>query len=175
MRKTVSAILAALLVCLPLSACKGTEPPKNTDATTSAVTEPKALPRASEIAQSVAKACSFSEPISENDTYLSHHIFDFASLAESYTDSAAIIPTGITPEEVLVFIAADEKGANLLCDKLEAYVEYQCNEYGDYKPSEVPKLDGAVVACEGSVVIYVVSMDNDAAAAAAEAVLSTLK
>lgn len=178
MKQITHIFLALFLLCLILCACGGKNLPVVTEDTTSTATEteaPVSLPTAAALAENVASTCSFSEALSANDSYLSHHLFDFASLSDRYEDSAAYIPVGITPEEVLVFIAVDERGAKALCDKLEDYIDYQRSEYGDYKPSEVPKLDGAVVAREGRAVVYVVSTDNDAAADAVNTILANLK
>lgn len=181
MKKTARLILAILCAGLLFTACNNVDTPVDTSKTTDgteAVTEPSTpvvLPTAAELANTVASLCTFTEELMPNQNYLAHHLFDFASLSDRYTDCAAYVPVGITPQEVLVFIATDDESAKILCDKLEAYVDYQASEYGDYKPSEVPKLDGTVIEREGTVVVYVVSNNNDAAADVVENVLRPTK
>lgn len=171
-------LILCFVSCLLLVACVGEGTPADTTndvgETTPAITEttePTETRTAAEIAETVMSRCSFSEELMQNNSYLSHHLYDFAALDAHIADSAAYIPIGITPEEVLVFIANDEAGVKALCDKLTSYIDYQASEYGDYKPSEVPKLDGAVIETKGNVVIYVVSMDNTAASDVARDVL----
>ncbi len=182
MKKISVFCFSLLALCLLMASCDPTDTPRDTidsgasdTAQTAPIVTESALPEdtrtASEIASEVVAHCTFSEELIPNKSYLSHHLFDFAALSDSYTDSAAVIPMGITPEEVLVFIAKDEADAKALCNKLNAYIDYQTSEYGDYKPSEVPKLDGAVVASKGKFVVYVVSTDNVAAADAVAEIL----
>ena len=63
-----------------------------------------------------------------------------------------------------MFETKNEEDAGALVEKLNAYVTYQIDQYTDYKPGEVPKLDKPVIAVKGCTVVYVISEDNAAAA-----------
>lgn len=160
----LSALLLASAVLL-LPACSNGAAPQGSDtqAVTSAVTEERKQLSIGEIAQSLSATCSFSEPLSQNDLYLANHAFGFSALGDQLKAYTAYVPSGITPEEIFVFEAADDAGVKAIVDKLHAYVDYQASEYERYAPGQVAKLDSPVIVTHGKLVIYVISKDNAAA------------
>jgi len=160
---------AALLTAIALTAVSCGGDPAVTDTTdtatntvdTAAVTEVQPIDVPT-LAQTLAASCTFSEELMTNDAYLKNHLFGFA--VDNFVSYAAYVPADITPEEVLVFETKNEEDAGALVEKLNAYVTYQIDQYTDYKPGEVPKLDKPVIAVKGCTVVYVISEDNAAAA-----------
>ncbi len=155
--------LPCLLLCL--AAC-GDDPvsPFESDTAGADTAGTPALPvDIMDLARTLAEACDFSEPLSENEPYLENHLFAFSDLDDIIVKKTAYVPAGITPEEILVFEAKTAEGADAIKDKLSDYVTYQAEQYGDYKPSEMPKLDDPVLVAKGTTVVYVVSADNEAA------------
>ena len=84
---------------------------------------------------------------------------------DGYTgDTAMLISTMATPEEVAVFRADDVYPAQALRDLAQARIDQQTASYASYAPEEVPKLETAVVKTVGDYVIVCVCADNAAAA-----------
>lgn len=68
--------------------------------------------------------------------------------------------TNAVADEVVVIKAKDAKKVN---DKVSEYLDKQIESYKSYRPSEVPKLENAVLYTTGDTVIFCVSEDHDAA------------
>jgi hypothetical protein len=62
---------------------------------------------------------------------------------------------------VLVFTSADK--AQTAKGALEDYVQSQIDANTDYRPAEIPKLEGALVDIRGETLLLVVANDLDAA------------
>lgn len=159
---------AALLTAIALTAVSCGGDPAVTDTTdttktsdTAAVTEVQPIDVPT-LAQTLASSCAFSEELMLNNAYLENHLYGFG--VDNFVSYAAYVPADITPEEVLVFETKNEDDAKALVEKLNAYVTYQIDQYTDYKPGQVPKLDNPVIAVKGCTVVYVISEDNAAAA-----------
>lgn len=73
---------------------------------------------------------------------------------------AAFKGTSAVADEIIVIKTKDTKEVN---EKLNAHWESQIESYKDYLPSEVPKLEEAILYVYNDVVIFCVSEDTDKA------------
>ena len=170
---------AALLLTLMLTAVScgsdttdttdttGTTGPADTVITTEAE-EPLDLQT---LAKTLSEACTFSEALAQNDAYLQNHLYGFMSLSEQITSCTAYVPSGITPEEILVFEMKSADDTAALTTMLNSYVSYQISQYSDYAPAQVPKLEDPVILTHDNMVVYIISEDNSAAASTAKNLL----
>ena len=71
-----------------------------------------------------------------------------------------------TAEQIVVLTAENAQDADALLKALTAYRDHVLDQYRDYEPAEVPKLESAVLRQSGAQVALIVSSDADAAAAA---------
>lgn len=178
-------ILCALCVafCLILAACgeKGpeAEPSKDTDAqvTPSQSTDAQVTPAQTDEGQSTAfeaahleellAADIFSDEIAVVDNELVFGLYGLS--ADAVTDCVAYLSTGASAEELVLFTVADESGVERIESACEWRVEDQTFGYKDYKPTEVPKLENAIVEVRGNTVLFVVAHDWEGAAEAVAA------
>lgn len=72
------------------------------------------------------------------------------------------IGSGATAEEIAVFTAEDEAGAEAMEENAKAHIESQSEVYASYLPDEVERLKNAVVIRQGLSVVVVVSADEQA-------------
>ena len=66
--------------------------------------------------------------------------------------------TNAVTDEVAVFKTTDTEAVN---EKVREYLDNQIKSYESYRPSEVPKLNDAVLYTYNDVVIFCVSEDSD--------------
>jgi len=71
--------------------------------------------------------------------------------------------SGATAEQIAVFEAADKAAADALTEKMEAYIARQIESYKGYVPTEVPRLEKAIIKAKGKYVILCVTADTDTA------------
>lgn len=116
--------------------------------------------------KAMAQAGAFSEELEEVDSdtaFLLYRLGDYGLTQEDLKDCAVLRSAGATCEEgaVLVFTGADkaEKAEGALKDYIQGQIE--ANE--DYRPAEIPKLEGALVDRRGESLLLVVASDLDAA------------
>lgn len=113
----------------------------------------------------VQQAGAFSEELEELDAdtaFMLYKLADYGLSREDLTEAAVVRSAGATCEEgaVLIFSDADKaaKAAEAMGDYLESQIEANVN----YRPNEIPKLEGAVLITRGKTLLMVVP--NDAAA-----------
>ena len=83
--------------------------------------------------------------------------------ADQVVSSVVYVGTGATAEEVAVFEGTDEDSAKAIKELADSRVKSQLEDYKDYKPEEVPKLENAILETKGNYVILCVSGDNETA------------
>ena len=76
-------------------------------------------------------------------------------------DSCLYVGTGSTAEEIAVFRMKDAGGVEAAKAAIEKRIAYQTDNFKDYVPAEVPKLEKAVVKTGGTTVVFVVSANAD--------------
>lgn len=161
-----------------------TEAPEQTDAPTSTEAPQTAAPQTAapqtaapqteppaaeanvdEMAASIAaNTAMFEERLEQSSANRGLSVFgiDAADVANAsyYAASAAVA------EEVLVVRAADSAAVSAIVNAMESHKATQIEDYADYVPKEVPKLENAIIYTNGNTVIYCVANDSAAAEAA---------
>ena len=151
MKKYISLLLAGVMA-LVLVACGGQAEPE---------------PRRFELSdvQMLADAGVFSEELEELDAdtaFMLYKLADFGLVREDLTDAAVLRSAGATCEEGAVLVFADEQKAGAAAEALGDYLESQIEGNENYRPNEIPKLEGAVLKVQGNTLLLAVA--NDAAA-----------
>lgn len=119
-------------------------------------------PPAEDMVAALAESALFTEELTSLSSaqvarYLDLDEADFADAAMSMDASRT------TPEFILVLTAKDEQGRDAQHDAMMAYLHNTLEEYRDYRPEEVPKLEVAVVKWKGMQNVMVVSADEPTA------------
>ena len=150
--KKLMAIMMAVVCVMTLSACGGEKKESVAAFTVETVSQ-------------VQKAGAFSEELEELDAdtaFMLYKLAEYGLNREDLTQAAVVRSAGATCEEgaVLIFTDADKAGkaAEAMGDYLEGQIEGNVN----YRPAEIPKLEGAVLMTRENSLLLVVP--NDAAA-----------
>lgn len=156
--KKITRILPAILACaLYLSACGGASDPAEYEL--SAV-------------QAIADAGAFSEtlePLDGDIVFALYKLADYGLSREDLLQCAALRSSGATCEEAAVLLIQDDgEKIDQAKQALEDYVQSQIDANRDYRPAEIPKLEGAMIDCRGASLLLVVASDLDAAQSALE-------
>jgi hypothetical protein len=108
-------------------------------------------------AAEIEKEIDFEDSLSEleEDTALTY----YGISGDAVKDSVVYVSTGATAEEIAIFEAADTDSKNTVEDACNQRKEKQTTSYGDYKPSEVSRLDDAIIETYGNYVVYIVTDD----------------
>ena len=156
MRRRITLGLAALMCLLVLASCGGQEGQ-------TAWTE--------EQGQDILASGAFSEELEELDldtAFLLYGLGDAGLERENLTGGLCRRSAGATCEELAVLIFDSEEAAETASQALQTYLEGQIESNRDYRPAEIPKLEGAWVSQQGSTLLLVVADDVEAARSAVE-------
>lgn len=115
--------------------------------------------------EAMAKAGAFSEELEELDgdtAFMLYGLGDAGLEREDLKECAVLRSAGATCEEgaVLVFTGADK--AETAERALKDYIQGQIEANEDYRPAEIPKLEGALVDRRGETLLLAVANDLDA-------------
>jgi hypothetical protein len=150
--KKLMALMMAVVCVMTMSACSGEKQESVATFTVETVNE-------------IQKAGAFSEELEELDAdtaFMLYKLADYGLNREDLTQAAVVRSAGATCEEgaVLIFVDADKaaKAADAMGDYLEGQIEANVN----YRPAEIPKLEGAILMTRENSLLLVVP--NDAAA-----------
>lgn len=149
--KKLMALLMGLVCVFTMTACGGNEE--------------KTKGFAVEDLAAVVNAGAFSEELEELDgdtAFMLYQLADYGLVREDLTECAVLRSAGATCEEGAVLIFAGEDQAAKAAEAMGDYLEGQIEANVDYRPAEIPKLEGAVLKTQGASVLMVVP--NDAAA-----------
>lgn len=125
-----------------------------------------ARPFTADDVQTLLDAGIFSEELEPVDADLVCPLYGLDEALVS--DCAAYLSTGATAEELVLFTAADESGAQTIKTACEQRLADQIAAYEDYGPAEVTKLEGAVLQVRGTTVLLVVADDAAGATSAVD-------
>lgn len=156
-----------------------TEAPKTTAApTTEAPTEPptqapteapKTTPTASQVASAVAaRSDLFEEALAESSGSRGLTLFGIDS--SSVSEASYYAATAAVAEEVLAVKLAPGASADTVRSAFAYRQSVQAEDYEDYVPKEVPKINNAVIYQNGDILVFCVSSDS----AAVRSVLDSL-
>ena len=106
------------------------------------------------------KTSMFEEPLFQSSGSIGLDIFGIPSSAVS--DVAYYVASAAVAEEVLVVKAASSADVSTIKSCIEARRSMQAEDYADYVPKEVPKLNSAITYINGDVIVFCVSNNNSA-------------
>lgn len=135
--KKITAVLAAITLMMPLAGCGQ----KEVDAT--------------KIATELLNNASFAETLTEVSEQVTKKRLDLDD--DEVSVCAAFKGTSAVVDEIIVIKTTDTEDVE---EKVREYVESQTKQYESYRPSEVPKLNDAVISVTGDTVIYCASEDS---------------
>ena len=141
MRKAVL-LGAALLLVLAVSACGS----KATDV------------NVEELADKLLEQVDFEDELTEVDSGMVATLYGI----EGAEEQKVYMSCGATTEEIAVFRFATEKDAQTGLDTLSQRLESRKEDYANYMPDEVTRLENAVLKCSGCYVALCVSSDDEA-------------
>ena len=154
---TAAPTTAAPTTAAPTTAAPTTEPP--TAAPTTAA--PKKAPTAKEIAGAVAaKQSLFDEALMESSPSRGLSLFGIDSGAVA--DASYYAATAAVADEILVVKLASGASADAIRSDFTARQEIQAEDYEEYVPSEVPKINNAVIYQNGDILVFCGSKDASA-------------
>ena len=113
----------------------------------------------------VQQAGAFSEELEELDAdtaFMLYKLADSGLSREDLAEAAVVRSAGATCEEGAVLIFSDAEKANAAAEAMGDYLESQIEGNVNYRPNEIPKLEGAILLVRANTVLLVVP--NDAAA-----------
>ena len=113
----------------------------------------------------VQQAGAFSEELEELDAdtaFMLYKLADYGLSQEDLAEAAVVRSAGATCEEGAVLIFSDAEKANAAAEAMGDYLESQIEANVNYRPNEIPKLEGAILLVRANTVLLVVP--NDAAA-----------
>ncbi len=106
------------------------------------------------------KTSMFEEPLFQSSGSIGLDIFGIPSSAVS--EVAYYVASAAVAEEVLVVKAASSADVATIKSCIEARRSMQAEDYADYVPKEVPKLNSAITYTSGDVIVFCVSNNNSA-------------
>lgn len=154
--KKLTRMIPAVLACfLLLTACAGEASPA---AWTAADT------------QAILDSGAFSEELEELDCDTAWMLYRLSEVAEreQLTGGTVYRSAGATCEELALLVFENEAAADAALEAVEDYVQAQIDANRDYRPAEIPKLEGKWLEQRGNTLLLVVAGDMDAARAAVE-------
>lgn len=157
MKKIVCALMAAVLLLVG-TACE--KEPEKEPSFPAVVTT-----------QALLDSGAYSEPLEELDLDIAVMMFWLNGDVTEYEGSKVYYSTGATSEIAAVISVADESKVSEVEQALKAWVESQIEAEKDYRPSEVPKLENAIIEARGFTVLLVVAADWEKATEAVETVV----
>lgn len=116
--------------------------------------------------QDILASGAFSEELEELDldtAFLLYKLGDAGLSREELTGGLCRRSAGATCEELAVLIFDSEAAAETAAQSLQTYLEGQIASNEDYRPAEIPKLEGAWVEQRGNTLLMVVADDVQAA------------
>lgn len=115
--------------------------------------------------EAIEEAGAFSEELEELDGDTAFALYGLADAGlerEDLKECAVLRSAGATCEEAAVLVLTDKDKAQTALEALKDYIDGQISANVDYRPAEIPKLEGARIDRRGETVLLVVASDMDA-------------
>ncbi|HIS67833.1 MAG TPA: DUF4358 domain-containing protein [Candidatus Gallacutalibacter stercoravium] len=127
--------------------------------------ENEAQPTASagEVADRLKNGITFVDQMSEVD--LTVALTQYSIDEQDVAQGKVYMSTGATAEEIAVLDATSDEAAQRIYEALQKRVERQREDFEDYVPAELQKLEDPVLEKNGVQVVLCISDDNEAAQA----------
>jgi hypothetical protein len=119
------------------------------------------------LAEALLDGVAFVDRMEEASDSAFYALYAIDPADETVTDFVFCTSTGATAEEVAVIEARDEESAQAVLDFARARISAQKDEFENYAPEEMAKLNDPVLVRAGRYIILCLSNDN----AAAEAII----
>ena len=156
--KKIAIAAAALLCCAALAGCAGN---KDSGSTADVSSTASAALTPAEKTQKVLDEVTHPELVEVTSDRLSaYYGFESDKVTEF---SAYICGSGAMPDELGVFVAANEDAAAEIETALNDRIAKQKDTFTDYTPAEMYKFDDCFVTKSGTTVCYAVCADNASA------------
>ncbi|MBO4847638.1 MAG: DUF4358 domain-containing protein [Clostridia bacterium] len=166
MKKFFKILICALLVIAfaALAACKAKDP-KPVDTNTPA---PAKEYSADELAKAIFDNVPFEDEyltaVEDREFAMKFYGIDPALVAEKDgVKQIAVYTSGSYPEMIVCVKAVDEASADKVLEPIRKLIETYINNYTNYGPEQISKLETAVVVKDGANVTVAVTNDNSAA------------
>ena len=118
-------------------------------------------PDPSKLAGQLLEGISFQDKLEETDKDAALTVLGLESYESKVNDCAIYLGTGATAEEVVVLKTGDEKGAQEIRTVLkENHLNRLKEDFQNYVPPEVPKIEDAALYAKGQTVALCVSSDS---------------
>ena len=108
-------------------------------------------------AQTLLDSAAFSEPLEELDLEIACSLYGLDQ--SKITEAAVYGSTGATAEELAVLVFTDAETASAAKANFEIRISDRAEAMKDYIPTEVPKLEKAVLEVRGNTLLFVVAND----------------
>lgn len=141
MKKTIALALCALLALTALAGCGQAA---------------EAEVQLDELAFQIKDSVEFSEELYLLDEGIARQLYGVGEDAQC----AAWAGAGATAEELAVFELPDEAAAGTLVSSLRSRNDERIDDYADYLPDEVPKLEGTLLLSNGRYVLLCTAPDT---------------
>ena len=110
------------------------------------------------LSKAIVKSLDFDDDLVILDDEVAFYIHDAEDLVK---DVAVYIGTGATAEEVAVFEAKNKASMSELKEEIAEYIADKCDEYEDYVPEEVARINKAVIREDGNYLVLCINKDPD--------------
>lgn len=120
-----------------------------------------ALPNPKDASLAIQASTHFTKELQEMDVEFIHRAFSIDY--ENYTDLYMLKDTSLASTELIFFInAKDVSTQETILKNIEEYKQALIQQYKDYVPEELPKLDAALIKSKGLQTAFIVSPDQNA-------------
>lgn len=121
-------------------------------------------PDPSQLASQLMEKVAFTDKLEETDKDAALTVLGLESYEEKVSSCAVYLGTGATAEEVVVLRADSEDSAREMKAVLkENHLPRLKDDFQNYVPAEVPKIEDAALYAKGKTVALCVSPENDKA------------
>ena len=135
-------ILALLLVAICATSCGNNAVEVNIDS----------------LAEAVVSSLEFEDELMKIDNEMAYYIHD---VADEVKDTVVYLGSGATAEEVAVFEAKNKAAMKELKEEIADYIDDKREEYENYIPKEVARINKAVIVEKGNYLVLCINNDNE--------------
>ena len=120
-------------------------------------------PATQDIAQMIINTCTFDELIELKNDVL-YNQYDKLDKSDIKEISVYVCSSGATVDELCVIRVTSNEDIDAVKAALESRVKDLNEKFVDYVPTEIPKLDQAVIVTNGDYIMMTTTIDGDKAA-----------
>ena len=135
-------ILALLLVAICATSCGNNAVEVNIDS----------------LAEAVVSSLELEAELMKIDNEMAYYIHD---VADEVKDTVVYLGSGATAEEVAVFEAKNKAAMKELKEEIADYIDDKREEYENYIPKEVARINKAVIVEKGNYLVLCINNDNE--------------